>query len=360
MLQAGIAGVPNAGKTTLFNALTGAHARCNAYRFTTVDPNIGIAHIQDERLFKVAEVEHAEKVVPATIKFVDVAGLIEGASKGEGLGNQFLSAIRGVDVIVHTLRGFYLETEGEPVPIRDAQTVIIEFILSDLEIIERRLEKVKKRVRAGDKDEIQELNALEEAKAWLESFKPLYLLEESEYQLKKIFFNDLITAKPALFVLNVEDPASEKSKELFFEVENLAREHHAAALLSAAKTEMELKEIEDETERKELAESFGISEFTVKAVAREAYRLSGLISFFTTESKECRAWELKKGATAVDAAARVHTDMAKGFIKAEVVFWEDLVNAGSRVVAREQGKVLIEGREYIVNDGDVITFKFTS
>lgn len=359
-MQAGIAGVPNAGKTTLFNTLTGAHARCDAYRFTTVDPNIGIAHVPDERLLRVAEVEHAEKVVPATIKFVDVAGLIEGASKGEGLGNQFLSAIRGVDVIVHTLRGFYLETEGDPVPLKDAQTVIIEFILSDLEIIERRLEKVRKRVRTGNKEEVQELNALEKAKAWLENFKPLYLLEKSERELKKTFFDDLITAKPALFVLNVEDPTTEKSRELFSEVENLAREHHAAALVSAAKTEMELNEIEDGTERRELAESFGISEFTVSTVAREAYRLSGLISFFTTKSKECRAWEIKREATAVDAAARVHTDMAKGFIKAEVVFWEDLVNAGSRAVAREQGKVLLEGREYIIQDGDVVTFKFTS
>lgn len=359
-MQVGITGVPNAGKTTLFNALTGAHARCDAYRFTTIDPNIGVAHIPDERLLKIAEVEHAEKVIPATIKFVDVAGLIEGASKGEGLGNQFLSAIRGVDVIVHALRGFYLESEGEPSPVKDAQTVITEFILADLEIVERRLEKVRKKVKTGEKDEVQELDALERAKSWLESFKPLYLLNKNEKESKIAFYNDLITAKPALFVLNVEDPTSEKTRELFSEVEKIAKEHHAVALISAAKTEMELNDIEDEKERMEFAESFGVSEFTVSAVAREAYNFSGLISFFTTKSRECRAWELKKGSTAVEAAAKVHTDMAKGFVKAEVVYWKDLVNAGSWAAAREQGKVLLEGREYIVRDGDVITFRFTS
>lgn len=358
-MLAGIAGLPNSGKTTLFNALTGSSATCATYRFTTIEPNIGVAVVPDSRLYQVAEVEHAEKVIPSTIKFIDVAGLIEGASKGEGLGNQFLAEIRNVDVVVHVLRGFDLISEEPPSPVQDAEIVTSEFIYSDIEILERRIDRIHKKAKSGDEQSRIELEHLLEAREWLKLGRPIRSADKNSHFLQSNIVGDLITGKPVLYVLSVEDLTSDKTLKMLSAVKRFATQQKAPVLLSAALAEVELSHIEDPAEKKEFAEIFGIESSTVSEIARKAYDLAQLISFFTTKSKECRAWEIKEGTTAVEAANKIHTDMAKGFIKAEVVFWQDLVSAGSWAIAREKGKVLLEGREYKVRDGDVITFKFS-
>lgn len=358
-MQAGIAGIPNAGKTTLFNALTRASAECATYRFTTVEPNIGVVHVHDKRLDKIAEVLNPQKVIYASIKFTDVAGLIEGASKGEGLGNKFLSEIRNVDVIVHALRGFELETEGPPEPIKDAEIVTSEFILSDLELVERRIEKISKKAAHGDKQKEEELKNLLLVKDRLSSGKPLRLMNTDKLHAGKSFFENLITSKPVLFVLNVSELNSGKLEALKKKVTEYAKKQKGEFLVSAAKTELELSSINDEKERTELSEAFGIKESTVKKVARAAYQLTGQISFFTVVSNICQAWEIKKDSTALEAASKIHSDIAKGFIKAEVVNWKDLITTGSWQDAREKGKLAIEGKNYIVQDGDVLKIKFS-
>lgn len=358
MIEVGIAGLPNAGKSTLFNALTRGNAACASYRFTTIKPNIGIAEIPDERLHKIAEVENPEKIIPAAIKFYDIAGLIEGAHKGEGLGNQFLSEIRTCDVICHCLRGFYLESEPEPDPVRDAQIVKLEFIYSDLEIVERRIEKIKKKAQSGDKEAKEELQTLEKCVETLDKLQPLNTLSSDELINVKKYLPDLITLKPVLYVLNVDDPLSEKSRNLFSSLSEMASKEGAKSLMVAAKLQLELEEIEDEETKKEFACEFNLHENAVSKVARECYELGNLITFFTTANKICQAWEIKENSTVIQAAEKIHTDIAKGFIKAEIVFWKDLVDFGSWQKAREAGRVLIEGKDYIVKDGDVILFKF--
>jgi len=360
-MLAGIVGKPNAGKTTLFNALTGGACPVASYRFTTIDPNKGVAFVPDERLELIARVAGCERRVPATMNFYDVAGLIEGASRGEGLGNQFLADVRSCDVLVHVVRGFDLDTEGPPRPIEDARAVVVEFQLADLELIERRLEKLTKKARTGDAEARREVAALEEARAVLERGELLATSDRThELRADISYLRDLITLKPVIYVLSVADPTGDREKKLFRELEEFAVSHGASALMSAAEAEVELARIEDAAERAELARALGIEESTVRAIARAAYERAGLISFFTTLSNECRAWELLSGSTAVDAAGKIHSDMARGFIKAEVVFWEDLVSCGSWAAAREAGKVLVEGREYVVRDGDVIIFKFNA
>lgn len=358
MIEAGIAGLPNAGKTTLFNALTKANALCASYRFTTIKPNVGIAEIKDERLYKIAEVERPEKIINKAIKFIDVAGLIEGAHKGEGLGNQFLADIRTVDVICHCIRGFNLEGETEPNIKRDVEIINTEFIYSDYEIISRRIEKIEKKANSGDKQAKEELNYLEICKNHLEEFQPLRNLPEEIFENIKKIAPDLITIKPVVYVLNVEEPDNPRNESYVAQLKEISEREKGAYCIVAAKLELELLQIEDEAEREAMYKEFGLYETAVSQVASKAYQLGKLITFFTTANRICQAWELKKGSTAVQAAERIHTDIARGFIKAEVVNWKDLVEAGSWATARQSGKVLIEGKEYIVQDGDVINFRF--
>lgn len=358
MIEVGIAGLPNAGKSTLFNALTNARAQCAPYRFTTIKPNVGVAEIPDRRLFEIAKVEKPEKVMPATIKFYDIAGLIEGAHKGEGLGNQFLSEIRTCDVICHCVRGFVLEGEPEPDPKRDVETVKVEFIFSDIELIERRMEKIRKIAQSGDKTASEEYSVLKNAIDILNSFKLLRQAPEELVLRLKQFMPELITLKPVLYVLNVDDPQSRDSTMLFETVKALAAEENADAVMVAAALENELNDIEDEEIKKQLMKEYGLDKNTVSQVAASCYRLGDLITFFTTANQICQAWELKRGSTVIAAAAKVHSDIAEGFIKAEIVNWKDLVEYGSFQNAREAGKVLIEGRDYKVRDGDVILFRF--
>lgn len=357
MIEVGIAGLPNAGKSTLFNALTKAGAQCAPYRFTTIKPNIGVAEVPDLRLEKIAEVEKPEKVIPASIKFYDIAGLIKNAHKGEGLGNQFLSEIRTCDVVCHCVRGFNLPSEPEPDVELDVETVNVEFIYSDAELISRRIEKIKKKAESGDAASREELQVLEKALQHLNNFNPLRTLPFEEKNRLISYLPDLITLKPILYVLNVDDPKSEGSLILFEKLKKMARKENAEALMVAAKLQLEIDEIEDEELKKEIAKEYGVHENAVSEVASACYKLGKLITFFTTANKICQAWEIKENSTVIQAAERIHSDFAKGFVKAEIVYWEDLVRYGSLQAAREAGKVFIEGKEYIVKDGDVILFK---
>lgn len=358
MIEVGIAGLPNAGKSTLFNALTNAKAQCAPYRFTTIKPNIGIAEIPDSRLFEIAKVEKPEKILPATIKFYDIAGLIEGAHKGEGLGNQFLSEIRTCDVICHCVRGFRLEGEPEPDPKKDIETIKLEFIYSDIELIERRMEKIRKKAQSGDRRASEEYEVLERAKEILYSLKTLRQAPEELISSLKQFMPELITLKPVLYILNVDDPQSSDSAAFLETVKAVASEENADALMVAAALENELNEIDEEEIKKQLMEEYGLNKNAVSEVAAACYRLGGLITFFTTANRICQAWELKRGSSVIAAAAKVHSDIAEGFIKAEIVNWKDLIEHGSFQKARDAGKVLIEGRDYQVKDGDVILFRF--
>lgn len=359
MIEVGIAGLPNAGKSTLFNTLTGACAQCAPYRFTTIKPNIGIAEIRDERLEKLAEVLRPERVIPATIKFFDIAGLVKGAHKGEGLGNQFLSEIRTCDVICHCIRGFRLEGEPEPDVKRDTEIINLEFVFSDAELIERRMEKIKKKAESGDAAAREEYEVLKRAMEHLSELKPLRLLSEEERKRVKSYMPDLITIKPLLYVLNVDDPLSQNSLEMLETLRQIAESENAEALMVAARLQMEIEEIEDEEERMMMAEELGLLKNAVSEVAKACYRLGNLITFFTTASNICQAWELRKGSTVLEAAGRIHTDFARNFVKAEIVFWQDLVTCGSIQAAREAGRVSVEGKEYVVRDGDVIYFKIS-
>ncbi len=361
-MQVGIIGLPNAGKSTLFNALTLAHAPVASYPFTTVDPNVGIAEVPDERLHKIAQITHPEKIVPAAIKFLDVAGLVRGASKGEGLGNQFLSQIRGVDALIHVVRCFKNEgiphVDGEIHPLYDIETINIELILADLEVLNRRIVKIEKKAQAGEKEYKEELAVLLKVKEELDKGIPLRSIDLKEEERGKLISIDLLTLKPLIYVLNVSEDEIGKEETLYREVLERAKRERASSVVVSAKLEAELAELSEE-ERKDFIKEMGLGESRLPQVIKVSSDLLNLISFFTTESDECRAWLIPKGTKAAQAAGKIHSDMEKGFIKAEVVHYKDLIEAGSFHAARESGHFLIEGREYVVQDGDIITFKFS-
>lgn len=363
-MKLGIVGLPNVGKSTLFNSLTKAGAESANYPFCTIDPNIGIVPVPDERLKLLGDMYHSKKVTPAVIEFVDIAGLVKGASKGEGLGNQFLSNIREVDAIVHVVRCFedsnVIHVDGSVNPLRDIETINFELIFSDLEVLERRYAKVVKAARM-DKTLAKEQALLERIKTHLESgkmAKSLTDLDEDELALMKEY--NFLTWKPVIYAANVaEDDLADDgaSNEMVGKVREFAAAENSGVFVICAQIEQEISELEDD-ERQMFLEDLGLSESGLDKLIAASYKLLGLMSFLTAGEDETRAWTIKIGTKAPQAAGKIHSDFERGFIKAEVVNYKDLLEQGSLAAAREKGLVGIEGKDYIVRDGDVILFRF--
>lgn len=363
-MKLGIVGLPNVGKSTLFNSLTKAGAESANYPFCTIDPNVGVVTVPDERLALLGDFYHSKKVTPAVIEFVDIAGLVKGASKGEGLGNQFLANIREVDAIVHVVRCFedtnVIHVDGSIDPIRDIETINLELIFSDLEILERRIAKVTKTARM-DKEAAKELTFLEKVKAHLEEGQLAITLEtENEDEDAWLATYNLLTAKPVIYAANVaeDDIADDGANNQYVQaVREYAAKQNSEVFVICAQIEEEISEL-DEDERKMFLEDLGLTESGLEKLVRASYHLLGLMSFLTAGEDETRAWTIKIGTKAPQAAGKIHTDFERGFIKAEVVNYQDLLDCGSYAGAREKGLVRMEGKEYVVQDGDVILFRF--
>lgn len=361
-LSLGLVGLPNAGKSTLFNALTRASAPVAAYPFTTIDPNMGMVTVPDARLDRIVQIVVPERVVPTAIEFIDIAGLVEGASHGEGLGNQFLGHIRNVDAVAMVVRCFanpdVSHVYGDVDPIRDIEVLDLELCLADLAVVERRLEKVKPQARAGDKEARTELATLEQVQAGLNAGTPVRRQNLSPDDANHLGAIALVSDKPVLYVANVgedtppDDPA-------VVAVAEYARAHGAQSVRVCAQVEMELAELDPAEAAEYRADLLGEHEGGLARVIAASYRLLDLVTFFTaTGEKVCRAWTIRRGTKAPQAAGKVHTDMERGFIRAEVVAFPDLDAAGSFPALRERGLLRLEGREYVVQDGDVIHFRF--
>ena len=362
-MKLGIVGLPNVGKSTLFNALTNAGAESANYPFCTIEPNVGMVCVPDARVDTLAEMYSSAKVTNAVIEFVDIAGLVRGASKGEGLGNKFLSHIREVDAIVHVVRCFeddnIIHVDGKIDPIRDLETINLELIFSDIEMLERRLDRVRKALK-GDKTLAAEIEVLEKVLHTLEAGKCARTVELDEDERK--IFNDtpLLTMKPVIYVANVsEDEAGKEplDNKHYLGLKELAREEKAEILSICASIEAEIAELDAE-EKKVFLEDMGIAESGLDRLIKASYSLLGLISYLTAGPQESRAWTITKGTKAPGAAGKIHSDFERGFIRAEVVAYDDLIKLGSMTAAKEAGLVRSEGKEYVVKDGDIILFRF--
>ncbi|MCI8596944.1 MAG: redox-regulated ATPase YchF [Lachnospiraceae bacterium] len=363
-MKLGIVGLPNVGKSTLFNSLTKAGAESANYPFCTIDPNVGVVPVPDERLGLLANLYNSAKVTPAVIEFVDIAGLVKGASKGEGLGNQFLANIREVDAIVHVVRCFedsnVVHVDGNIDPLRDIETINLELVFSDLEILERRIAKTNRGAR-NDKTLAKELELLNRLKNWLEEGKMAAgFTTEDEDELAWMESYNLLTYKPVIFAANVaeEDLADDASSNSHVQaVRDFAAEYRNEVFVICAQIEQEIAEL-DEDEKAMFLEDLGLKESGLEKLIRASYHLLGLISYLTAGETETRAWTIKKGTKAPGAAGKIHSDFERGFIRAEVVNYQDLLNCGSYSAAKEKGLVGLEGKEYVVKDGDVILFRF--
>ena len=361
-MKLGIVGLPNVGKSTLFNSITKAGAESANYPFCTIEPNVGIVAVPDERLEKLADLYHSQKITPAVVEFVDIAGLVKGASKGEGLGNKFLSHIRETDAICEVVRCFedsnIVHVDGSIDPIRDIETIKLELILADIETVEKRLDKAKKMLKA-DKKYQEEIDLLGRIKLALENGMPARQLdynEDEKNMLKEMF---LLTSKPFIYIANIseEQLADCENNENVKKVREYAKAEKAEVIPLCVKIEDELSSLE-EPDKKEMLEALGMKESGLDTLIKKSYDLLGLMSFLTAGEQEVRAWTIKKGTKAPEAAGKIHSDMERGFIKAEIISYDELMQEGSMVQAKEKGLVRQEGKEYVMQEGDIVLFKF--
>jgi GTP-binding protein YchF len=362
-LTTGIVGLPNVGKSTLFNAITRAGAESANYPFCTIDPNVGVVDVPDERLNRLAAIVNPQRIIPTSFQFTDIAGLVKGASRGEGLGNQFLSHIREVDAIIHVVRCFEDENithvSGAVDPVSDMETINLELVLADLETVERRLERLTRQKKSGDAEATKEHEILERLRAVLAEGKPVRGIELSQEEWARIRSLNLLTQKKMLYAANVseEDVSQPQENERVRQVMKQAEQEGAEVVTISAQLEAEIVELEGE-EREQFLQALGLSASGLDRLVAAAYRLLGLITYFTAGEKEVRAWTVPEGTKAPQAAGVIHSDFERGFIRAEVVGYQDLLDAGSMAQARERGLLRSEGKEYMVADGDIIHFRF--